>query len=658
MPIKPSTKSLYRPEIDGLRAFAVVAVIINHFNKDLLPNGYLGVDIFFVISGYVITSSIYQRSNENFKEFFTGFYERRIKRIIPSLSIFIILTSILLCLFNPWPVPSLRTGIASIFGLSNLYLLKQSTDYFASSTELNTFTHTWSLGVEEQFYFLYPFIFWFSGFGRNSKKSFRNLIIIISLISTISYLGFLYLYEINQPAAYFLMPTRFWEMGAGCLLFSCLKKSKAFKNSLEKIPPFTLIFLIILIMYRQIFWEPVSTLFVVILTSLLIGTLNRKSLLFQIFTHPRVLYIGLLSYPLYLWHWGILSISRWSIGIHWWSVPFQIFLIIFLAKASYRWIETPIKNKVFFDNRLKNFAFGSGVIITISSFLVSLERPLDKKLYTGNYEYENLVNFARLYDNTTNAFSSKNCSFLDKLFDLEKAIEFCTLSSKQSNKTFYFVGNSHTDHIRETMYLLNKNEKVNLFSATISSCVFPNHVSRFCKTAQNQIEDWVLKKLKKGDVVFISNRHISNSDKKKEHLKNYNKWITDLKRINKINAFNKIVTDKGGKLVLITPLPEFDVPIENCKPHWFRPIENKKCKKSIKDVRLEREEVYSIINNKIDKNVLKYDPLSAMCFKEICSMTDIYNKPLYIDNHHITDYANRVYIYPHIKLFLKNKNLI
>lgn len=90
--------SKYRPEIDGLRAFAVVAVIINHFNKDLLPSGYLGVDIFFVISGYVITSSLAGRKSKNFLDFVTGFYERRIKRLVPALVVFVLITSVLISL--------------------------------------------------------------------------------------------------------------------------------------------------------------------------------------------------------------------------------------------------------------------------------------------------------------------------------------------------------------------------------------------------------------------------------------------------------------------------------------------------------------------------------------------------------------------------------
>ena len=158
---KSFIKQNYRDEIDGLRAFAVIAVIINHFNKDILPGGYLGVDIFFVISGYVITSSLSGRKSKTLD--FYQVFERRIKRLIPALIPFTLITGLLVCFFNPFPSVTLKTGITSLFGLSNIYLLKQSTDYFADSTQLNAFTHTWSLDLEEQFYFYFLFnlVYWF-----------------------------------------------------------------------------------------------------------------------------------------------------------------------------------------------------------------------------------------------------------------------------------------------------------------------------------------------------------------------------------------------------------------------------------------------------------------------------------------------------------------
>ena len=151
-------KNPYRPEIDGLRALAVLAVIFNHMNKEFIPTGYLGVDIFFVISGYVITASLLSKPIVNFRSFLLDFYARRIRRLLPALVVFVLVTALLTCLFNPLPGVSLKTGLASLFGASNLWLIKGITDYFAVSTELNTFTHTWSLGVEEQFSLIFPIL--------------------------------------------------------------------------------------------------------------------------------------------------------------------------------------------------------------------------------------------------------------------------------------------------------------------------------------------------------------------------------------------------------------------------------------------------------------------------------------------------------------------
>jgi len=253
MGIETLAKGKYRAELDGLRAFAVIAVIINHFNKDLLPSGYLGVDIFFVISGYVITSSLDGRKSINFLDFISGFYQRRVKRLLPALSFYILLTSILTHLFIQNASNYYLTAATSILGFSNIYLTIKSVGYWGIDAMMNPFIHTWSLGVEEQFYFIFPFLIWFSGFGKQTNKSYRSLSIVIFFISLISFIYYLYLhlYSNNQSAIYFLMPNRFWEMATGCLAFIIWKKKGIFFNNIKKISSSAVLISIIAVFFCQ-----------------------------------------------------------------------------------------------------------------------------------------------------------------------------------------------------------------------------------------------------------------------------------------------------------------------------------------------------------------------------------------------------------------------
>ena len=173
----------YTPAIDGLRALAVLSVIINHFNSTLLPGGYLGVDIFFVISGFVITSSLANRKETRGRVFFWSFYKRRIKRLLPALLLCFVITGILISFFNPLPQKHLITGFFSIIGFSNIDLYLNAIDYWGDSAKLNPFTHTWSLGVEEQFYLVFPLIVWLSVQGNWTVLKTRRLLWLIFLLA-------------------------------------------------------------------------------------------------------------------------------------------------------------------------------------------------------------------------------------------------------------------------------------------------------------------------------------------------------------------------------------------------------------------------------------------------------------------------------------------
>ena len=639
-----SKTSHYRPEIDGLRAFAVVAVIINHFNKDILPGGYLGVDIFFVISGYVITSSLFGRPSKDFKDFISGFYERRIKRLVPALSVFVLITSIAICLFNPTPGLSLQTGLTSLFGLSNLYLLKQSTDYFAQSTELNVFTHTWSLGVEEQFYILFPFLIWFLGFGRQTKNGARNLFLAVGALTIASLVGFLYLYSTNQQAAYFLMPSRFWEMAAGCLIFIGFQKRASVEQLLEKVPPLLVMALIVGVMYLPMSMAAASTIAVVALSSILIACLKKQTTAFKVFTHPKVVYMGLISYSLYLWHWGVLSISRWTIGIHWWSVPFQVALMLGLAIASYRWIETPLRKGNWFGKRWKTVMVGGGVLVIVSGGLVALGKPLKGKLNTSDYKFEKLITRSRNYDDSEGAYNSHNCHFSDDKLGNISSLTNCYLGPARQQHTFYFAGNSHTDHYRELHFRLNSKHGLGVFSVSISGCLFTGDQHGSCKNSQTNIEKYILNNLDNGDTVVVSNSSY--------------KWLTSKKSIEKVNAFASKVKSKGGNLILFMPTPVFEIGIHECKPAWFRSLILENCHKSLKEAQEEVKEAHALLEKYLDKQILIYNPMLSICKNDICSITDKNSKPLYVDDNHLTDYANSEYIFPNFVSFLTSKGLL
>ena len=162
-----SDKSLtdrHMPHVDALRALAVISVFIYHLAPTALPGGFTGVDIFFVISGFIVSASVIQKKPANFPEFFIGFYARRLLRVMPALLVMLLAVGLLSALLIPDAWLSARhrmTESYAYFGLSNLVLSNTSDNYFSPTAEFNPYTHTWSLAVEEQFYLAFPFLFLF-----------------------------------------------------------------------------------------------------------------------------------------------------------------------------------------------------------------------------------------------------------------------------------------------------------------------------------------------------------------------------------------------------------------------------------------------------------------------------------------------------------------
>jgi peptidoglycan/LPS O-acetylase OafA/YrhL len=353
-PLKTSTA--YFPYIDGLRAVAVLAVIIYHLKGSWLPGGFTGVDIFFVISGFIVSASVGSLQKTGFLSFMLFFYARRIQRIAPALLVCLASTAFFTALIVPsaWLSDSIaRTGLFAFFGLSNLLLAKSSNDYFSPVAEFNPYTHTWSLGVEEQFYFIFPLLF----FGWLASGAWRRRTFWIFVgMAVLSFVYAAWLSRTSPILAFYLITSRFWELGAGVLLYQFMVyRGRRFDQSAVPAPRSHWVgptVSLLLIGYGFAMADPRGVPFPgaiapVLGTLGLLGFLHGQAAdnyLMRALTSRPMVYIGKISYSLYLWHWPVFTLFRWTVGL---ELPVYraaaVLLAFGCAIASYALVEKPVR---------------------------------------------------------------------------------------------------------------------------------------------------------------------------------------------------------------------------------------------------------------------------------------------------------------------------
>ena len=334
----------YLPELDGLRAIAVSAVLFDHYFEDSFPSGFLGVDIFFVISGFVITKLLRQASFSNWPQYLFEFYARRIKRLLPALLFCVCLTSFLFLLLATRPSADVfKTGGLALIGMSNNFLFLRSTDYFSLDANLNPFTHTWSLGVEEQFYLLFPLVLGLAGFVAIGPKNRHRSASVLITLTALSFACYAFVFRLSESAAFYLIPTRFWELGLGALTYLIVeRRSSNRRSSWHPTSALFLVLLCVLFLTPQ-HYQFLSTITSVLLTSAVLLTIRRDDLAYKLLTSKPFVVVGLLSYSLYLWHWSILVLGKWTIGTTVVAKAICLSLALAMSAFSYICIERPLR---------------------------------------------------------------------------------------------------------------------------------------------------------------------------------------------------------------------------------------------------------------------------------------------------------------------------
>ncbi|MDC0031309.1 acyltransferase [Candidatus Pelagibacter sp.] len=449
----------YRPEIDGLRAIAILPVIFYHAGFHFFSGGYVGVDIFFVISGYLI-SSIILSEIETGKFSLLNFYQRRARRILPALFC-VILISIPFAWFILLPADLELFGNSAFSALTfwSNYIFYFEIDYFETSSKLKPLLHTWSLSIEEQFYIIYPLLLIF--FFKFGKKTFITFLIVSGIFSLIlsqwaGNLKFTYPYFekellfFNQSSLtnFFLPIGRIWELIIGILIAFYIKKNGQ-PNKFNEV--LTLIGLL-LIIYSVFTFTPetnypsFNTLIPTIGTGLLILYMNSKTVTYKIFSQKSLVFIGLISYSAYLYHYPIFTFIEYSnhLNANLILKIILIFFTFFISFISWRYIEKPFRNKKIISK--KHFFYTLLTLYLLVSFLVVLnfyskgfKSRFDKdfKNFSINFNVKELEKETSEYKNNLRLDNQFDTNNKKKILIIGNSVAIDLLMSFEQNKDLF-----------------------------------------------------------------------------------------------------------------------------------------------------------------------------------------------------------------------------
>ena len=340
------TALAYRPDIDGLRTVAIVPVVLFHAGVPFMAGGYVGVDVFFVLSGYLM-SAIILREMDAGTFSLLKFYERRARRILPAL-LFVIAGTLAASAFILLPLAYARLGesmIAAILFYSNVHFFLNS-GYFSAAAEFEPLLHTWSLAVEEQFYIVFPLFLLLA-----TRQPFRRFLPALMLaIIAVSLVLSVIAVDMYRTAAFYLTPFRIWELGAGAILatFAVPRVARPVVRELLALVAILAIVVPIFAYSPDTAFPGLAAIPPVLGTAVLIAIGRDTNMVSRILSARPFVLIGLISYSLYLWHWPIFALLRsnkLSLHLSAGEAVFGVVASIALAVFSYRFVEQPFRKR-------------------------------------------------------------------------------------------------------------------------------------------------------------------------------------------------------------------------------------------------------------------------------------------------------------------------
>lgn len=568
----------YRAEIDGLRALAVVPVILFHAGLNLFSGGFVGVDVFFVISGYLITTIIINELDQG-KFSVVNFYERRARRILPALFFVILVTLPFAWLWlTPRDMKDFAQSLAAVATFSSNILFLIESGYFDTSAELKPLLHTWSLAVEEQYYIFFPLLLMFTWrFGR------RWTLAILAVIFMVSFsIGQWAAY--NQPtAAFYLLPTRGWELLVGAFVAFYLQKRDYIQshnlNQAASLLGLSLVTYAVFAFDKRTPFPTFYTLIPTIGTALIIFSAVKGTIVNTLLGTKFMVGIGLISYSAYLWHQPIFALTKHR-SLHEPSVTLLIalgLLSLVLAYFSWKYVEAPFRNKVKYNRKTIFLYSGVGLSLLIG---------LGVFIHLKNGVLHD-------YDAVTKKMLMPELGFTDKQKGCHRegnryapVASSCVLGDDKQI-VGALIGDSHGYAVSAAVEAEAAKQNIGLYQMTFNGCPTAGSVYRVDFNADNkcaefnaEVEQFIINNKDIQNVVIVSrwtqfllgtgfDNGEGGVEKTKALIDNISNGTrernTELirqeklkkKAIDSINAY----LEAGKKVVLVYPIPEVGWPV-------------------------------------------------------------------------------------------------
>lgn len=674
------SRQTYVPHIDGLRAVAVLSVILYHLKASWLPGGFTGVDVFFVISGFVVSASVDRLPALGGWQGLLRFYARRIRRIVPALVVCLLVTALFSALFIPesWlSETSDKTGRRAFFGLSNWVLASTGNDYFSPRTEFNPYTHTWSLGVEEQFYLLFPLLFlaWSRG-GRGRALSLG--LFALATLASLAYALRLAGQGGQDIQAFYVTTTRFWQLGAGVLLYQAMTLSggdAALERPAANAGPAGRSWRSPLLLAASALgyglwaarpghspwpdglWPVLSTL---VLLGLLQG--HRHGWTGRVLASPPMVWVGKLSYSLYLWHWPVFVLFRWTVGLETLlNGACAVALVFVLAWLSWRWVEQPLRHGARGPRSHGRWVLlGLAVLVLgagLQSLLVKQQRhlslstvsrhPLDWYPYAKGLKKE--VPDCRVVESSIPVVGGQA-----RLLQRGE----CPGGSGAAGVLFV-AGDSHALVYNELLRrkVVQDGGQVRLYGSggcALAGMQAWRGANPACEAYTRNVLDDILATAKAGDVLFLPGLRVPrlaeqyqlfDSAQVQAELASPAAVQGRAAEVAAAIAQLQPLAERGVRIVIEAPKPVLPAPPYRCSDTFNR--HNPICVNGLRISRARTEAMRAPVLDSLRRiaaalpGASVWDPLPLLCPGEVCQ-PDAGGRPLYFDGDHLSGYGNRV----------------